>query len=193
MFLAREMGVELVQGSDMLVHNGLCLYEDEPGGCGKSMSSIAGIDDDFIDPLVFRPDSLLGVPGLFHAHQLGNVTIANAPGTGVADDKSVYVYVPDMVRYYLSEEPILANVETYLCRDPQALEYTLDNLDKLVVKVVGGSGGYGMLVGPHASPAERSAYADEMRKDPANYIAQPTLDLSRSPCLTDNGAGPAPR
>ncbi len=189
MFLAREMGVELVQGSDMLVHNGF-VYMKTTRGLRKVDVIYRRIDDDFIDPLVFRPDSLLGVPGLFHAHQLGNVTIANAPGTGVADDKSVYVYVPDMVRYYLSEEPILANVETYLCRDPQALEYTLDNLDKLVVKVVGGSGGYGMLVGPHASPAERSAYADEMRKDPANYIAQPTLDLSRSPCLTDNGAAP---
>ena len=189
MFLAREMGIELVQGNDMLVHNGI-VYMRTTSGLRKVDVIYRRIDDDFIDPLVFREDSILGVPGLFHAHQLGNVTIANAPGTGVADDKSVYTYVPDMVRYYLSEDPILANVETFLCRNREDLEYTLDNLDKLVVKVVGGSGGYGMLVGPHATPSERAAYADEMRKDPANYIAQPTLALSCSPCLTDEGAAP---
>ena len=118
------------------------------------------------------------------------MTIANSPGTGVADDKSVYSYVPEMIRYYLSEKPILANVETYLCRNPQQLEYTLDNLDKLVVKIVDGSGGYGILVGPCASPSERAAYAEEIRKDPKNYIAQPTLNLSCSPCLTESGAAP---
>ena len=116
------------------------------------------------------------------------MTIANAPGTGVADDKSVYAYVPDMIRYYLSEEPLLSNVETHLCRDPEALEYTLDNLETLIVKMVGESGGYGMLVGPHASPAERAAYAEEMRKNPANFVSQPVLDLSVSPCLTPSGA-----
>ena len=118
------------------------------------------------------------------------MTIANAPGTGVADDKSVYAYVPDMIRYYLGEEPLLANVETHLCREPEGLEYTLDNLETLVVKMVGEAGGYGMLVGPHASPAERAAYAEEVRKDPANFISQPVLDLSVSPCLTDKGAAP---
>ena len=189
MFLAREMGVELVQGNDMLVHNGF-VYMRTTSGLRKVDVIYRRIDDDFIDPLVFREESILGVPGLFHAHQLGNVTIANAPGTGVADDKSIYTYVPDMVRYYLSEDPILANVETYLCRNHEDLEFTLDNLDKLVVKVVGGSGGYGMLVGPHATSSERDAYAKEMRKDPANYIAQPTLALSCSPCLTDDGAAP---
>ena len=118
------------------------------------------------------------------------MTIANAPGTGVADDKSVYAYVPDMIRYYLGEEPLLANVDTHLCREPEGLEYTLDNLETLIVKMVGESGGYGMLVGPHASPAERAAYAEELRKNPANYVSQPVLDLSVSPCLTPDGAAP---
>ena len=148
------------------------------------------IDDDFLDPLAFRPDSQLGAPGLFYAYRLGNVAVANAPRTGVADDKSVYAYVPDMIRYFLGEEPLLANVETHLCRDPEGLEFTLDNLDRLVVKTVGGSGGYGMLVGPHATPEERAAYAEEIRKNPANFISQPTLGLSRAPCLTSDGAAP---
>ena len=144
------------------------------------------VDDDFIDPLVFRPDSFLGVPGLIHAYRLGNVTLANAPGTGVADDKSVYAFVPEMIRYYLSEEPILANVQTNLCRLPEGLEYTLDNLENLVVKQVGGSGGYGMLIGPHATKQERDEFAEEIRANPKNYISQPVLDLSRSPCFIDN-------
>ena len=156
MFLAQEMGVELVQGSDLRVHNGF-VYMRTTAGLKKVDVIYRRIDDDFIDPLAFRPDSQLGTPGLFYAYKLGNVTIANAPGTGVADDKSVYAYVPDMIRYYLSEEPLLSNVETHLCRDPEALEYTLDNLETLIVKMVGESGGYGMLVGPHASPAERAA------------------------------------
>ncbi|MDE2803173.1 MAG: circularly permuted type 2 ATP-grasp protein, partial [Chloroflexota bacterium] len=118
-------------------------------------------------------------------YRLGNVTLANAPGTGVADDKSVYAYVPDMVRYYLGEEPLLKNVETTICRRPEGLEYTLDNLEKLVVKRVGGSGGYGMLVGPHSTAAEREAYAQEMRANPSDFISQPTLALSRAPCLVE--------
>ncbi len=189
MFLAREMGVDLVQGDDLVVHNGY-VYMRTTHGLRKVDVIYRRVDDDFIDPLVFRPDSVLGVPGLFTAYALGNVTIANAPGTGVADDKSVYSYVPDMIRYYLAEEPILANVETYLCRHPEQLEYVLDNLDKLVVKVVGGSGGYGMLVGPHSTAEERAAYGQQMRENPANYIAQPTLNLSCSPCLTPSGAAP---
>ncbi len=189
MFLAREMGVELVQGQDMLVHNGN-VYMRTTSGLRQVDVIYRRIDDDFIDPLTFRPDSLLGVPGLFHAHQLGNVTIANAPGTGVADDKSIYAYVPEIVRYYLTEEPILSNVETYLCRNPEHLEYTMDNLDKLVVKIVGGSGGYDMLVGPHATPKERADYGKGILEDPANFIAQPTLNLSRSPCLSDMGSAP---
>ena len=189
MFLAHEMGVELVQGSDLLVHNGF-VHMRTTEGLRRVDVIYRRVDDDFIDPLVFRPDSQLGTSGLFHAYQLGNVAIANAPGTGVADDKSVYAYVPDIIRYFLNEEPMLANVETYLCRDPEGLEYTLDNLDRLVVKVVGGAGGHGMLVGPHATPAERGAYAEEIRRDPANYISQPTLDLSCAPCLSDGGAAP---
>ena len=189
MFLAQEMGVELVQGSDLLVHNGF-VHMRTTVGLRRVDVIYRRIDDDFIDPLAFRPDSQLGTPGLFYAYRLGNVTIANAPGTGVADDKSVYAYVPDMIRYYLSEEPLLANVETHLCREPEGLAYTLDNLETLVVKMVGESGGYGMLVGPHASAAERAAYAGEIRKDPANFVSQPVLDLSVSPCLTDDGAAP---
>ncbi len=189
MFLAREMGIELVQGEDLVVHNGY-VYMRTTRGLRKVDVIYRRIDDDFIDPMVFRSDSALGVPGLFYSYVLGNVTIANAPGTGVADDKSIYAYVPDMIRYYLTEEPILANVKTYLCREPDQLEYALDNLDKLVVKIVGGSGGYGMLVGPHATAKERAAYGEQMRENPANYIAQPTLDLSSSPCLTPDGAAP---
>ena len=143
------------------------------------------VDDDFVDPLVFRPDSLLGVPGLIHAYKLGNVSLVNVPGTGVADDKSVYAYVPDMVRYYLAEEPILANVDTRLCRWPEDLEYTLDNLQDLVVKRVGESGGYGMLIGPHSTPEEREEYAKQVLANPPDFISQPVLDLSRSPCLID--------
>ena len=134
---------------------------------------------------MFRPDSLLGVRGLIDAAQLGNVTLANAPGTGVADDKSVYVYVPDMIRYYLGQEPLLQNVETYLCRRPDDLEYTLDNMADLVVKRVGESGGSGMIIGPHATQEERDDYARVLRADPAGFIAQPVLALSRSPCLIE--------
>ena len=189
MFLAREMGIELVQGKDLLVHNGF-VYMRTTGGLQRVDVIYRRLDDDFLDPLAFRSDSQLGVPGLFYAYRLGNVVIANAPGTGVADDKSIYPYVPNMIRYYLDEEPLLANVKTYLCREPKDLEFTLDNLEHLVVKMVGGAGGYGMLVGPHASPKERAAYAEEIRKNPTNFISQPTLDLSCSPCLTDDGVAP---
>ncbi len=183
-FLASEIGAELVEGRDLLVDDGF-VYIRTTTGLRRIDVLYRRVDDDFIDPLVFRPDSLLGVPGLMHAYKLGNVTLVNAPGTGVADDKSVYAYVPDMIRYFLGEEPILSNVETYLCRRPEDLEYTLDNLDKLVVKRVGGSGGYGMLVGPHSTPEERDRYAEEVRADPADFVSQPTLALSRSPCLIE--------
>ncbi len=189
MFLAREMGVELVQGGDLLVHDGF-VYMRTIGGLRKVDVIYRRVDDDYLDPLAFRADSQLGVPGLFYAYRLGNVVIANAPGTGVADDKSVYAFVPDIIRYFLGEEPLLANVETHLCRTPEGLEYTLDNLERLVVKMVGESGGYGMLVGPRASPKERDAYARGIRENPANFISQPVLDLSRAPCLTDKGAAP---
>ncbi len=184
MFLAGEIGAELVEGRDLLVQDGY-VYMHTTTGLERIDVIYRRVDDDFIDPLAFRSDSVLGVPGLLDAYLRGNVALANAPGTGVADDKSVYAYVPDMIRYYLSEEPLLQNVETYLCRRPEQLEYTLDNLDKLVVKRVGESGGYGMLVGPHATPAEREEYAKAVRADPKDFIAQPTLALSRSPCLID--------
>ena len=147
MFLAREIGAELVEGRDLLVNGGF-VYMRTTKGLRRVDVVYRRVDDDFLDPLVFREDSLLGVPGLIHAYKLGNVAVVNAPGTGIADDKSVYAYVPDMIRYYLGEEPILGNVRTHLCRRPEDLEYTLDNLENLVVKRVGESGGYGMLVGP---------------------------------------------
>ena len=184
MFLAHEIGAELVEGRDLLVDDGF-VYMRTTTGLRRVDVVYRRVDDDFIDPLVFRPDSLLGVPGLLHAYKRGNVALANAPGTGVADDKSVYVYVPDMVRYYLGEEPILSNVETYMCRRPEDLEYTLDNLHDLVVKRVGESGGYGMLIGPHSTPEERDEYAKQVRANPPDFIAQPVLALSRAPCLID--------
>ena len=184
MFLAREIGAELVEGQDLVVRNGI-VYMRTTNGLQQVDVIYRRVDDDFIDPLVFRPDSLLGVRGLIDAAQLGNVTLANAPGTGVADDKSVYAYVPDMIRYYLGQEPLLQNVETYLCRRPKDLEYTLDNLADLVVKRVGESGGYGMIIGPHATPQERDDYAKVLRADPAGFISQPVLALSRSPCLIE--------
>ena len=189
MFLASEIDAALVEGRDLLVNDGF-VYMRTTRGLKRVDVIYRRVDDDFLDPLVFRPDSLLGVPGLLNAYKLGNVTLANAPGTGVADDKSVYAYVPDMIRYYLSEEPLLANVETRLCRRAEDLEYTLDNLDSLVVKRVGESGGYGMLIGPHATPAERDEYARQVRADPADFISQPVLALSRAPCLIEGRAEP---
>ena len=183
-FLAREIGAALVEGRDLIVDGGF-VYMRTTAGPRRVDVIYRRVDDDFLDPLVFRPDSLLGVPGLLHAFKLGNVALANAPGTGVADDKSVYACVPDMIRYYLGEEPLLANVETRLCRRPEDLEYTLDNLENLVVKRVGESGGYGMLVGPHATPRERDEYAGQVRANPADFISQPVLALSRAPCLID--------
>ena len=189
MFLAHEIGASLVEGRDLLVKDGW-VYMRTTEGLRRVDVIYRRIDDDFLDPLVFRSDSLLGVPGLLNAYKLGRVALANAPGTGVADDKGVYAYVPEMIRYYLGEEPLLANVETHLCRNPESLEYTLDNLESLVVKRVGESGGYGMLVGPHATPEERAAYAEQIRADPADFISQPVLALSRAPCLVDGRAEP---
>jgi len=189
MFLSREIGAELVEGRDLLVRDGF-LYMRTTTGLQRIDVLYRRVDDDFLDPAVFRSDSVLGVPGLMDAYRAGNVALANAPGTGVADDKSVYAYVPDMVRYYLHEEPLLQNVETYLCRNPEGLEYTLDNLDKLVVKRVGESGGYGMLIGIHATPEERDEYAQQIRANPDDFISQPTLDLSRSPCLIEGNFEP---
>ena len=175
--------------SDLVIRDGR-VYMRTTEGLRRVDVIYRRVDDDFLDPEVFRADSMLGVPGLLRAHRLGNVAIVNAPGTGVADDKSVYAHVPEMIRYYLAEDPILANVPTRLCRRPEDLEYTLDNLEHLVVKRVGESGGYGMLVGPHATPAERDEYAKAVRANPADFISQPVLPISRAPCLVDGHAEP---
>lgn len=188
-FLAGETGIDLVEGRDLVVRDG-ALYARSVSGLQRIDILYRRIDDDFLDPVVFRSDSVLGVPGLFHAYRAGAVALANAPGTGVADDKSVYAYVPRIIRYFLDEEPILANVETHLCREPEGLSYALDNLESLVFKEVGGSGGYGMLIGPHASKQERADYADRVRAAPANFIAQPALALSRAGCFVDGRIEP---
>jgi len=183
-FLARQMGVELVEDRDLVVNDN-AVYARTTSGLKRVDVIYRRIDDDFIDPLAFRPDSTLGVPGIFNAYRAGNVVFANAPGTGVADDKAIYAYVPRLIRYYLAEEPILDNVETFLCRESKALSHTLANLDKLVVKAVGESDGYGMLMGPHTSKVEREAFAEKLKADPENYIAQPTVQLSTAPCFVD--------
>ena len=188
-YLARLMGVPLVEGRDLVVHENM-VYMRTTTGLRRVDVIYRRVDDDFIDPLTFRRDSSLGAAGLFNAYRAGNVVICNAPGTGVADDKAVYAYVPDIIRYYLGEEPILPNIETYLCREPRQLSHVLDNLDKLVVKAVGASGGYGMLVGPHASQKERQAFGEAVKADPDNYIAQPTIQLSTAPCLIDGRIEP---
>ena len=188
-FLARQMGVELVEGRDIVVNDN-SVYARTTSGLKRVDVIYRRIDDDFIDPLAFRADSTLGVAGVFNAYRAGNVVIANAPGTGVADDKAVYAYVPRLIRYYLSEEPILDSVETFLCREPKSLSHVLANLDSLVVKAVGESGGYGMLIGPHASKSEREAFAQKLKAEPDNYIAQPTIQLSTAPCFVDGAVEP---
>ncbi len=188
-YLARLMGAPLVEGRDLVVHDNM-VYMRTTTGLRRIDVIYRRVDDDFIDPLTFRRDSGLGAAGLFNAYRAGNVVICNAPGTGVADDKAVYAYVPDIIRYYLSEEPILPNIETYLCREPSQLGHVLANLDKLVVKAVGASGGYGMLVGPHSTRAERETFAEAVKADPDNYIAQPTIQLSTAPCLIDSAIEP---
>ena len=188
-FLARQMGVELVEGRDLLVNDNV-VYARTTSGLKRIDVIYRRIDDDFVDPLIFREDSSLGVPGLFNAYRAGNVVVANALGTGIADDKAIYAYVPRMIHYYLSEDPILDNVETHLCREEKSLKHVLANLDKLVVKAVGESGGYGMLVGPHASQSEREAFAEKVKADPENYIAQPTIQLSTAPCFVDGRIEP---
>ncbi|WP_442481660.1 circularly permuted type 2 ATP-grasp protein [Aeoliella sp. SH292] len=188
-FLAQQMGVELVQGSDLMVENGY-VYMRTTKGVQRIDVIYRRIDDDFLDPQCFRADSCLGVPGLIDAYRRGNVTLANAPGTGVADDKAVYAYVPEIIKYYLGEEAILANVPTYLCSETSQREYVLQNLDKLVVKPTNESGGYGILMGPHASQPERDAYIDLINSNPRNYIAQPMLQLSTVPTLIDDKLAP---
>ena len=189
-FLADKLGIELVEGRDLIVRNGEVLMRTTEGM--KRVDVLyRRVDDDFLDPLTFRPDSALGVPGLMSAYAAGNITLANAVGTGIADDKAVYSYMPDIVRFYLGEEPILRNVPTWRCREDDDLAYVLDHLDKLVVKEVHGSGGYGMLIGPAATQAQIDSFRDRLKHDPANFIAQPTLALST--CPTSTAAGLAPR
>ncbi len=188
-YLARLMGAPLVEGRDLVVHENM-VYMRTTTGLRRVDVIYRRVDDDFIDPLTFRRDSGLGVAGLFNAYRAGNVVMCNAPGTGVADDKAVYAYVPEIIKYYLGEDAILPNIETFLCREPAQLSHVLANLDKLVVKAVGASGGYGMLVGPHASRKERETFAEALKADPANYIAQPTIQLSTAPCLIDGRIEP---
>jgi uncharacterized circularly permuted ATP-grasp superfamily protein len=183
-FLARQMGVEIVEGRDLVAHHNK-LYMRTTRGLKQVDVLYRRVDDDFLDPLAFHQDSMLGVAGLLNAYRAGHVALANAIGAGVADDKAVYAFVPEMIRYYLGEEPRLDNVPTYLGLRDAERDYILANLDTLVVKAVNESGGYGMLVGPHASPAERAAFAEQVRANPRNYIAQPTLALSRHPTLLD--------
>jgi len=188
-FLARQMGIELVEGCDLLVHNNI-VYMRTTGGLKRIDVIYRRIDDDYLDPLAFRTDSTLGVPGLLNAYRAGNVALANAIGTGVADDKAIYAYIPAIIRYYLGEDPILPNVETYLLSDEVQRQYVLDRLDELVVKAVGESGGYGMLIGPYSTAAQREAFREQILANPRNYIAQPTLALSRAPCIIENQIEP---
>ena len=181
-FLADEMGVEVVEGRDLTVENDR-VYMRTTAGLKRVDVIYRRIDDDFLDPEAFRPDSLVGVPGVMRAYKAGNVTLANAPGAGIADDKAIYPYVPEMVRFYLGEEPLLANVPTYLCEREADRAYVLDNLEKLVVKLARGSGGYGMMIGPHADAETRAEFARRIRDKPGDYIAQPTLSLSTVPTV----------
>lgn len=184
-FLAQQMGVELVEGSDLVVMDGF-VHMRTTHGFQRVDVIYRRIDDDFIDPKVFRADSVLGVPGLMEVYRNGRVALANAPGTGIADDKAVYAYLPQIVKYYLGEDMILPNVPTYICADAKERDYVLANLDKLVVKATNESGGYGMLVGPHSTKAQQAEFAELIRKNPRNYIAQPTLALSRAPVLVND-------
>ncbi len=188
-FLADKLGVELVEGRDLFV-KGEVVYMRTTQGPKRVDVIYRRIDDDFLDPLAFRPDSALGVPGLMAAYQAGSVTLANAVGTGVADDKAVYSYMPDIVKFFLGEEPILKNVPTWRCREEEHLSYVLDNIEQLVVKEVHGSGGYGMLIGPAADKASIAAFRAKLKAQPKNFIAQPTLALSTCPTCVDSGVAP---
>lgn len=185
-YLARQMGIELVEGRDLLVHNA-CVYVRTTAGPRRVDVIYRRVDDDFLDPLAFRSDSVLGVAGLLTAYRAGNVALVNAVGTGIADDKALYAYVPSIIRYYLNEEPILRNVETYLLEEPSQRRYVLEHLEDLVVKDVGMSGGYGMLIGPYSTEEQRREFRSRILTEPRNYIAQPTLALSRAPCFVDGG------
>jgi uncharacterized circularly permuted ATP-grasp superfamily protein len=181
-FLAQQMGIELVQGSDLVVKDGF-VHMCTTQGLQRVDVIYRRIDDDFLDPTCFRSDSCLGVPGLIDVYRAGRVTLANAPGTGIADDKAIYAFVPAIIRYYLDEDPILNNVPTYVCADEKQRNHVLANLDTLVVKPTNESGGYGILMGPHATPEERESFVDLIQKNPRGYIAQPMLNLSTVPTL----------
>jgi uncharacterized circularly permuted ATP-grasp superfamily protein len=188
-FLADKLGIELVEGRDLFVRDNVVFMRTTQGP--KRVDVIyRRIDDDFLDPLTFRPESGLGVPGLMIAYLAGTVTLANAVGTGIADDKAVYSYMPEIIRFYLGEEPILSNVPTWRCREPEHLRYVLDHLGELVVKEVHGSGGYGMLIGPAATKATIEAFRDKLKREPEGFIAQPTLALSTCPTCTASGLAP---
>jgi len=189
-YLAQQMGAYLVEGQDLLVGKDDIVYMKNIFGLQRVDVIYRRIDDNFLDPEAFSPDSVLGVPGLMRAWRKGNVGIANAPGAGVADDKVVYAFVPQIIKYYLDQDPILANVPSYLCMYPDQCEHVLKNLDSLVVKPANESGGYGMMIGPRASAAERAKFADLIRANPRNYMAQPTLDISTAPTLADNKLAP---
>src|SRR5579862_6572641 len=188
-FLARQMGIELVEGRDLVTHDNF-VYMRTTTGLRRVDVIYRRIDDDFVDPLAFRPDSSLGVPGLFNAYRAGNVSLANALGTGVADDKAIYAYVPSIIRYYLNEDPVIGNVETYQMSDALQRNHVLGRLEQYVVKTVGESGGYGMLIGPDSTAAERAEFRRRVEADPRNYIAQPTIHLSRAPCFLDGTVQP---
>jgi uncharacterized circularly permuted ATP-grasp superfamily protein len=185
-YLARQMGIELVEGRDLLVHDNV-VYMRTTSGLQRVDVIYRRVDDDYLDPLTFRHNSTLGAAGLFNAYRAGNVVLANAVGTGVADDKAIYAYIPEIIRYYLGEDPILNNVETFLMTDDKQREHVCANLHRYVVKAVGESGGYGMLIGPHSTKEEQSEFRRKILADPRNYIAQPTLALSTAPCFTEDG------
>jgi uncharacterized circularly permuted ATP-grasp superfamily protein len=189
-YLAQQMGCELVEGRDLFVDKDDCVYMRTVDGPARVDVIYRRVDDLFLDPEVFRPDSALGVPGLMRAWKAGTVALANAPGAGVADDKVVYAFVPEIIRYYLAQDPIIPNVPTYRCMEADALAYTLEHMEDLVVKPANESGGYGMLVGPASTKAEREAFAEVVKKDPRNYIAQPALRLSTVPTVVGNGVEP---
>jgi len=188
-FLADEMGIELVEGIDLFVDENI-VYMRTTEGPKRVDVIYRRIDDDYVDPLTFRPDAVLGTPGLFNAYRAGNVTLANGVGAGIADDKSIYPYVPAMIRFYLGEEPILSNVRTFRCGQPEELAYVLDHLDELVIKETRGSGGYGMLIGPQATREELDLFRAKLRAAPNDYIAQPTLALSTCPTFVESGLAP---
>ena len=188
-FLADEMGVDLLQGSDLEVRDGRVIIRTTEGTAPVDVI-YRRIDDDYIDPLSFNPNSMLGTPGLFDAYRSGAVMLANAPGAGIADDKAIYAYMPEIIQFYMGEKPLLDNIPTWRCAEPKNLTYVLSNLAKLVVKEVHGSGGYGMLVGPAASKRELAAFTRKLQANPANYVAQPTLSLSTVPVLTKSGLAP---